>query len=300
MTPGKAEVAEATDLHGFFKLKTSFSYNNLYLFDGIGDLHKYADDVEILKEFFRIRFHIHEKRLEYIKGELQAEIQDLENKVNFCEVFHTLKAHEKEKKEVVAELRQLNFVPDPTKAFQAQRKAQRKRDEVAAPAAPKAPDDNDQIEELNKLLEKLRDHVQKLETLLLMLNSDAVEIHQIKDIKDDLEYYIENCRDPDFMENDMLYEDIDGLEEMLLDEGNDSDFDYLFKIISFSIFKDKVAALRKKMAEKKKKLKIMEDKSPADIYNEDLDEFLAKLESEPSDTVPFYVHDDDSAMCTYF
>ena len=42
MTPGQAEVAEATDLHGFFKLKTSFSYNNLYLFDGIGDLHKYA------------------------------------------------------------------------------------------------------------------------------------------------------------------------------------------------------------------------------------------------------------------
>ena len=140
MTPGQAEVAEATDdLHGFFKLKTSFSYNNLYLFDGIGDLHKYADDVEILKEFFRIRFRIYEKRLEYIKGELQAEIQDLENKVNFCEVFHTLKSHEKTKKEVVAVLRQLNFVPDPTKAFQAQRKAQRKRDEVAAPRGPRGP-----------------------------------------------------------------------------------------------------------------------------------------------------------------
>ena len=59
-----------------------------------------AYDVEILKEFFRIRFRIYEKRLEYIKGELQAEIQDLENKVNFCEVFHTLKSHEKTKKEV--------------------------------------------------------------------------------------------------------------------------------------------------------------------------------------------------------
>ena len=37
-----------------------------------------------------------------------------------------------------------NFHPsisDPTKAFQAQQKAQRKRDEVAAPAAPKAPVD---------------------------------------------------------------------------------------------------------------------------------------------------------------
>ena len=69
-----------------------------------------------------------------------------------------------------------------------------------------------------------------------MLDNDTVEIHQIKDIKDDLEYYIENCRDPDFMENDMLYEDIDGLEEMLLNEENDSDYDYLFNIISFSIF----------------------------------------------------------------
>jgi CCR4-NOT transcriptional regulation complex NOT5 subunit len=42
-------------------------------------------------------------------------------------------------------------------------------------------------------------------------------ILQIKDIKDDVEYYIENCQEPDFMENDMVYDDIDGLEEMLLE-----------------------------------------------------------------------------------
>ena len=64
-----------------------------------------------------------------------------------------------------------------------------------------------------------------------MLDNDTVEIHQIKDIKDDLEYYIENCRDPDFMENDMLYEDIDGLEEMLLDVGLNFLFIYF---LSFS------------------------------------------------------------------
>ena len=78
----------------------------------------------------------------------------------------------------------------------------------------------DQVEALNTLLEKHRDHVQKLETLLRMLDNDTVDINQIKDIKDDLEYYIENCQDPDFMENDMLYEDIDGLVEMLLDVSN--------------------------------------------------------------------------------
>ena len=74
------------------------------------------------------------------------------------------------------------------------------------------------------------DHVQKLETLLRMLDNDTVEIHQIKDIKDDLEYYIENCRDPDFMENDMLYEDIDGLEEMLLDVGLNFLFIYFLSL----------------------------------------------------------------------
>ena len=78
-------------------------------------------------------------------------------------------------------------------------------------------DQAEQIDDLNSLLEKHRDHVQKLETLLRMLDNNTVEINQIKDIKDDLDYYIENCQDPEFIENEEIYEDIDGLEEMLLD-----------------------------------------------------------------------------------
>jgi len=80
-------------------------------------------------------------------------------------------------------------------------------------------DQAEQIDDLNSLLEKHRDHVQKLETLLRMLDNNTVEINQIKDIKDDLDYYIENCQDPEFIENEEIYEDIDGLEEMLLDDG---------------------------------------------------------------------------------
>ena len=38
----------------------------------------------------------------------------------------------------------------------------------------------------------------------------------------------------------------------------------------------------------------MEGKSPADIYNEDLDDLLSKWKSEPSNTVPFYVYEDNS------
>ena len=43
---------------------------------------------------------------------------------------------------------------------------------------------------------------------------------QIKDIREDVEYYIENCQEPDFAENEMIYDDIEGLEEMLLDVSN--------------------------------------------------------------------------------
>merc|ERR1711881_714952 len=68
--------------------------------------------------------------------------------------------------------------------------------------------------------EKHRDHVQKLETLLRMVSNDTVDFSQIKDIKDDVEYYIENCQEDDFTENEMVYDDIDGLEEMLLDLSN--------------------------------------------------------------------------------
>ena len=39
----------------------------------------------------------------------------------------------------------------------------------------------------------------------------------IKDIKDDINDYIENSQEPDFVENEYIYDDIVGLEEMLLD-----------------------------------------------------------------------------------
>ena len=71
----------------------------------------------------------------------------------------------------------------------------------------------DKIEDYQNLCEKHRDHIQKLETLLRMLDNETVDISQIKDIKDDVEYYVENCQESDFTENEMMYDDIDGLEE---------------------------------------------------------------------------------------
>ena len=56
-----------------------------------------------------------------------------------------------------------------------------------------------------------------------MLDNAQVDVTQIKDIKEDIDNYIENSQEPDFFENEYIYDDIDGLEEMLLDVSEDND-----------------------------------------------------------------------------
>uniref|UniRef100_A0A8C6P9B7 CCR4-NOT transcription complex subunit 3 n=1 Tax=Nothobranchius furzeri TaxID=105023 RepID=A0A8C6P9B7_NOTFU len=67
----------------------------------------------------------------------------------------------------------------------------------------------DRIEELKKFIEKHRYHIRMLETILRMLDNDSVQVDAIKKIKDDVEYYIDSSQDPDFEENEFLYDDLD-------------------------------------------------------------------------------------------
>jgi CCR4-NOT transcription complex subunit 3 len=71
----------------------------------------------------------------------------------------------------------------------------------------------DRIDELKGWVEKHRYHIKQLETLMRMLDNETVEVDQIKKIKDDVEYYIESCQEPDFEDNEFIYEDLD-LEDM--------------------------------------------------------------------------------------
>ncbi|CAG4959171.1 unnamed protein product [Parnassius apollo] len=74
----------------------------------------------------------------------------------------------------------------------------------------------DRMEELKLKLEKHRFHIKKLETLLRMLDNMSVEVEQIKRIKDDVEYYIVSSLEPGYEENDYIYDDINGLDEIEL------------------------------------------------------------------------------------
>lgn len=76
----------------------------------------------------------------------------------------------------------------------------------------------DKMDDLKAKLERHKFHVTKLETLLRMLDNDSVDVDQIKKIKDDVEYYIESSQEPDFEENEYLYDDITGLDEVELGE----------------------------------------------------------------------------------
>ncbi|XP_060076650.1 CCR4-NOT transcription complex subunit 3-like isoform X3 [Ylistrum balloti] len=70
-------------------------------------------------------------------------------------------------------------------------------------------DTQDQYEELRAAQDRHKFHIKKLETIMRMVDNDALPLDQIKKIKDDVEYYLEYNQEPDFEENEFLYDDLD-------------------------------------------------------------------------------------------
>ncbi|UXI14395.1 CCR4-NOT transcription complex subunit 3 [Sarcoptes scabiei] len=66
---------------------------------------------------------------------------------------------------------------------------------------------------LKKRLEKHRYHIKQLETTLRMFDNETVNADQIKNIKDDIDYYIQSSTDSDFHDDESIYDEL-GLEDM--------------------------------------------------------------------------------------
>ncbi|XP_062255355.1 CCR4-NOT transcription complex subunit 3a isoform X2 [Platichthys flesus] len=73
----------------------------------------------------------------------------------------------------------------------------------------KGGNDQERVEELKRQIERHRFHIRMLETILRMLDNDSVPVDSIQKIKDDVDYYIDSSQDPDFEENEFLYDDLD-------------------------------------------------------------------------------------------
>jgi len=67
----------------------------------------------------------------------------------------------------------------------------------------------DRLDALRTFVERHHFHVERLETVMRMMDNDAVETEQVKNIRDDVEYYVDSNQEPDFEENEFIYDELD-------------------------------------------------------------------------------------------
>jgi CCR4-NOT transcription complex subunit 3 len=71
----------------------------------------------------------------------------------------------------------------------------------------------DRIAELEDTTERHKWHQNKLDLLQRALENSSIETEQVKEIEDGIKYYVEENQNPDFMEDDTIYDDLNLQEE---------------------------------------------------------------------------------------
>ncbi|CAG5127807.1 unnamed protein product [Candidula unifasciata] len=71
-------------------------------------------------------------------------------------------------------------------------------------------------EELKTQQERHKFHIETLEKIMRQVDNDKLSVDKIRELRDDIEYYVESNQDPNFQENAYLYDDLD-LEEIVTD-----------------------------------------------------------------------------------
>ncbi|PHJ15713.1 dna topoisomerase, partial [Cystoisospora suis] len=79
----RLERPEREGLEKYFKLKTSLSTTNLTLFDPNGRVQKYANELEIIKEFAPIRLDFYHRRKGYCLAMLEKSRRIMSNRLRF-------------------------------------------------------------------------------------------------------------------------------------------------------------------------------------------------------------------------
>lgn len=71
----------------------------------------------------------------------------------------------------------------------------------------------ERISELEEMVERHKWHMGKLELLQRALQNGNVETDQVKDVEEGIRYYVDSNQEPDFMEDDTIYDDFNLDEE---------------------------------------------------------------------------------------
>jgi CCR4-NOT transcription complex subunit 3 len=82
----------------------------------------------------------------------------------------------------------------------------------------------ERVSELEETAERHKWHQGKLDLLQRALENGNVEVDEVKELEDSIRYYVENNADPDFMEDDTIYDDVNlQEEEAIFGMGGDAD-----------------------------------------------------------------------------
>ncbi|XP_065899735.1 CCR4-NOT transcription complex subunit 3-like [Dysidea avara] len=69
-------------------------------------------------------------------------------------------------------------------------------------------DKADRVEELTEWVDRHKYHIRHLEAILRKLDNCTMEPDEIRDIQEDVNYYIDCSQEPDFTENELIYDDL--------------------------------------------------------------------------------------------
>jgi CCR4-NOT transcription complex subunit 3 len=71
----------------------------------------------------------------------------------------------------------------------------------------------ERVAELERITERHKYHQMKLELIMRTLQNSGIEVDQVKELEDEIKYYVENNREVDFMENEEMYDDLNLADE---------------------------------------------------------------------------------------
>jgi len=87
----------------------------------------------------------------------------------------------------------------------------------------------ERLDEIEKRVEKHKHHIMQLEIILRLIENGNLSVEKVNSIRDDIQYYVENHEEEDFIEDDGIYDELNltkaeyyGLNN---DDDKDNDFD---------------------------------------------------------------------------
>jgi DNA topoisomerase II len=106
----RIKVEEGQEEAMQWKLETSFSLNNMTLFDSNKKIRKYERVNDILTEFFGVRLNFYKKRRENNLEKWSQELKKYREKLHFLKIHKELDLNQKTKEEIIEIMKRLNFI----------------------------------------------------------------------------------------------------------------------------------------------------------------------------------------------